>query len=125
MRILITTFLLAFTFLMATAQEKMTNDGLGEIIQSMADSVSGGHGQWSFHINDMPLICLTDEKHDRMRIITPITDVQSLENGAMEKCMAANFHTALDVKYCTADGILWAAYIHPLSVLNKDQEDRS
>jgi len=35
--------------------------------------------------------------------------------------MEANFHTALDVKYAVADGMIWVAYIHSLSPLTDDQ----
>ena len=33
----------------------------------------------------------------------------------------ANFHTALDARYAFNKGILYAAYIHPLSTLTKAQ----
>ena len=35
--------------------------------------------------------------------------------------MEANFHSALDARYAISDGILWAAFIHPLQELTKDQ----
>ena len=35
--------------------------------------------------------------------------------------MKANFHTALDARYAISDGILWAAFIHPLKELTTEQ----
>ncbi len=31
--------------------------------------------------------------------------------------MIANFHTALDARYAISDGVIYAAFIHPLSSL--------
>ena len=66
-------------------------------------------------------MCITDEFHNRMRIISPINETKNLSDDEMTKCMEANFHTALDVKYAVSDDILWTAYIHPLKELTKDQ----
>ena len=35
--------------------------------------------------------------------------------------MAANFHTALDGRYATSEGVLYAAFIHPLSPLTEEE----
>ena len=56
-----------------------------------------------------------------MRIIAPIAEEASITQEQMKRCMQANFHSALDVKYCISDGILWSAFIHPLQELTKDQ----
>jgi len=101
--------------------QSMNNKGIEKVIISMTDSIAGSPGKWSFKVGDMWMMCLTDSKHNRMRIITPIIDVAEMNDGELQKCMEANFHSALDVKYCIADGILWSAYIHPLKELNPMQ----
>jgi len=122
MRTLTLVFFMSIFHLSISAQNAtMTNDRLATIIQSMADSVGGQEGQWSFKIGEMWFVCFTDTNHDRMRIMTPIIDVAAMEAGEMERCLKANFHTALDVKYCIADDILWSAFIHPLGALKEDQ----
>ena len=34
--------------------------------------------------------------------------------------MQANFDSALDARYAVAKGVLWSAYLHPLSTLKAD-----
>ena len=66
-------------------------------------------------------VCLTDEFHNRMRIISPIAKIEDITAEQIRKCMEANFHTALDIKYAFSDGIVWAAFIHPLKELSDSQ----
>ena len=101
--------------------QDMDNPQLEKVILSMSDSLSGSPGQWRFKIGEMWLMCITDESFNRMRIITPIIEVNKMESGEMQKCMSANFHSALDVKYCIAEGLLWSAFIHPLKELTPHQ----
>jgi len=101
--------------------QSMDNKGIEKVIISMTDSIAGSPGQWSFKVGDMWMMCITDAKHNRMRIITPIIDIDEMNDGELEKCMEANYHSALDVKYCIADGILWSAFIHPLKELSNGQ----
>lgn len=101
--------------------QNMTNDKLQEIYTSVSDSLQGQSGSWQFFINDVRLISLTDENHNRMRIISPIADSNSLSNELIKAALVANFHTALDVKYAVSDGVLWVVFIHPLKELSGHQ----
>ena len=111
-------FLTPLTRLEAQEMNKAT---LGEIIYIVADSIKGKEGNWQFMIKDKFLICIADQKNNRMRIMTPIIEQKKLTYADMLKLMEANFHTALDVKYAIADGILWSVFIHPLKELKKVQ----
>jgi len=55
-------------------QPSMNNAGLDPIIRRLSSSVEGEHGRWSFRVNGVELMVLTDETHNRMRIMTPVTD---------------------------------------------------
>ncbi|MFP4844555.1 hypothetical protein [Winogradskyella sp. PE311] len=99
----------------------MNNDKLQEIYFSISDSVQGRLGAWQFQVNDIRLISLTDMNHNRMRIISPIAEISSVNDNLLKAAMVANFHTALDVKYAITDGILWSVYSHPLKALSEDQ----
>ena len=112
--------LLFFTISSVPAQS-MDNKGLEKVIISMTDSIAGSPGQWRFKVGDMWMMCVTDANHNRMRIITPIIDIDEMNDGELEKCMEANFHSALDVKYCISDGVLWSAFIHPMKELSPKQ----
>ena len=67
------------------------------------------------------LTCIYDETHDRMRIIAPIAARGDITPEQFENAMEANFHTALDARYALNQGVLFAAYIHPLSLLTRGQ----
>ena len=102
-------------------QAQMTNDLLEEILTEEVDSIQGYGGRWQMKLKELPMIVLTDETNDRMRIIAPIIEASRLDEDLLLDCMTANFHSALDVKYAISDGILWSVYIHPLSPLNEAQ----
>ncbi|WP_299764784.1 hypothetical protein [uncultured Dokdonia sp.] len=103
------------------AQAQMTNEILEEILTEEVDSIGGFTGRWQMKLKDLPMIVLTDETNDRMRIIAPIIEASRLDEELLLDCMTANFHSALDVKYAISDGVLWSVYIHPLSPLNEAQ----
>jgi hypothetical protein len=117
--IVILTFLLATTF--SVQSQKMTNNDLENIIYVVADSLRGNTGNWQFMIKDRVILCITDEKNNRMRMMSPIIEQKKLAYTDMLKLMEANFHTALDVKYAISDDILWSVFIHPLKELSKDE----
>ena len=56
-----------------------------------------------------------------MRIVTPIIAVEELTPEQVARILEANFHTALDARYATSQGILYAAFIHPLEPLQEAQ----
>ncbi len=117
---------LAFTlFLFLTFQlgfsQTMSNQKMGAILESVADSIQGNNGQWQFKIKDVFFMCVTDTNHNRMRIISPITEAQQLDEKLKSAALVANFHSALDVKYAIADDILWSVFIHPLKELTEGQ----
>ncbi|GAA4275122.1 hypothetical protein U6A24_17285 [Aquimarina gracilis] len=99
----------------------MDNKKLDAIFRSLSDQVEGTDGNWEFVINDIHFVCLTDELHNRMRIIAPIRDHETMSEKDIKRCMEANFHSALDVKYSISGKVLWAAFMHPLKELSEFQ----
>ncbi|WP_244542958.1 hypothetical protein [Aquimarina amphilecti] len=101
--------------------QNMTNEILGEIITRKADTLAGITGNWQLVYKDTPMLCVTDQKNNRMRIIAPIMESKNLDKDLLLDSMTANFHSALDVKYAISNGILWSAYVHPLKELTTEQ----
>ncbi len=66
-----------------------------------------------------PIILVYDENADRMRLLAPIAAVEDLEAGMLEAALSANFHSVLDARYAISDGIIWAAFLHPLADLSE------
>ena len=62
---------------------------------------------------------LTDESHNRMRVIAPAAEVKQIDPEVLMKMMEANFVAALDARYAVFKGIVWAAFIHPLDSLSE------
>ncbi|MFD2561969.1 hypothetical protein [Aquimarina rubra] len=101
--------------------QNMNNDTLGEIITKKADTLGGIPGNWQFVYKETAMLCITDAKNNRMRIIAPIMESSNLDKDLLLDSMTANFHSALDVKYAISNGILWSAYVHPLKELSTEQ----
>ena len=101
--------------------QDMDNQKLNSIIYTVSDKVDGVPGNWRFTIDSVLFICLTDELHNRMRIIAPIVEVDKIGDKEIRRCMQANFHSALDIRYAISEGAVWSAFIHPLKELTKNQ----
>ena len=99
----------------------MDNRQLDQLIRSHGQNVEGELGYWQFAAYEVGMICVTDESHNRMRVITPIADAEKLPLEVLEACMIANFDRALDARYCVNQGTIWGAFIHPLRELTDDQ----
>jgi len=78
-------------------------------------------GFWKFEVHDSLVFVLTDETHNRMRIMTPVAELDALPTEQIKVVLSANFDRALDARYCANDGVLWSAYLHPLSELYSHQ----
>ena len=120
MKRLIFTFLFLFHILFLSAQE-MNNEKIEAIFELVADTLAGQTGQWQMYFGQVPMMCITDEFHNRMRIISPVKKVEESNQEEIMKCMEANFHSALDVRYSISEDVLWVAFIHPLKELSKEQ----
>ena len=112
--------LLLFQAFDANAQ-KMDNKRLGKILTEVTDSIQGKEGSWQIIYEDITMFVITDQKHNRMRIITPIAYISELDESVYKEALEANFHTALDVKYAISDNIMWTVFIHPLKELSENQ----
>lgn len=99
----------------------MNNETLEKLLTQTSDTIIGSKGRWKLLIKETTLICITDESNNRMRIISPITETDNLNEDVKTDLLIANFHTALDVKYAISDKILWSAFIHPLKELTEKQ----
>ncbi|MBE9490911.1 MAG: hypothetical protein IMY67_11495 [Bacteroidetes bacterium] len=114
--------ILAFSFsIYSVSSQEMDIKTLDNIFATMSDTIQGQSGRWQFVIEDVMFICIADTAHNRMRIISPIADANTLDEDQKTLSLLANFHTALDVKYAISDDVLWSAFIHPLKELTVAQ----
>jgi hypothetical protein len=99
----------------------MTLDRLDAIVRALDPEAQSNGRMWQLTINEVQVLIVTDETADRMRAITPIAKADEVSPEDMQRILQANFDTALDARYAIAKDILWSAYIHPLTPLEKDQ----
>ncbi len=113
--------ILLLVFAAGAQAQKMNNKKLDKIVRTVADSVMRENNTWQFKFRQGLMFIITDENNNRMRVIMPITEEEKLSKQDMQKCLEANFHTALDVKYALSNGFLWSIFVHPLKQLNENQ----
>lgn len=102
---------------------KMTLERMDKLVRAIdKDAKRSAEGsQWQFNVAKVPLLIITDKKHDRMRIVVGVARIERLDKARLTRLMQANFDTALDARYAIAKGVLFATYIHPLSPLTDKQ----
>jgi len=108
-------------FLSGFGSPGMDTNGLERQIKRFADDVVRDGNAIQFSVNEVTILCLTDENHDRMRFVAEITNAQDLTPAQKNAMLEANFHSALDARYATSHGVVYAAFIHPLSPLTPQQ----
>jgi hypothetical protein len=119
--VLVTACLLALMSNSWAQETTMNNERLGAIIQRIDENAKGRPGYWQARVGERTIIVITDEKADRMRVISPIAKADELDQKLMFRILQANFDTALDARYSIAKGVLWSLYLHPLSSLSDKQ----
>ena len=104
-----------------TFSQKTNNSVLKAVLTEVSDTLVGQDGRWQFTIKGRLMVCITDETNNRMRVMSPITEILNLDEEQYKNALTANFHTALDVKYAISDETLWTVFIHPLKELTEVQ----
>ena len=99
----------------------MTNQRMDELLNEHAEIQEGRLGYWRAEFSGRMLLIITDDSHNRMRIITPVAKEDDLDDVAVRTALAANFDRALDARYAISDNYLWSAFIHPLRELSDQQ----
>ena len=100
----------------------MDNERLGEVIRKLATQIAEDEsGYWKFEFEGQVVFVITDESHNRMRIMTPVIEISEVPQEEWQVLLAANFDRALDARYCVNGEFLWSAFIHPLQELSVDQ----
>ncbi len=100
---------------------EMTRTRLESLLRQIDENARGVPGLVEFSYGGVTMTCISDIEYGRMRIVTPIVSVEELSAEQVGRILEANFHTALDARYATSQGVLYAAFIHPLAPLTRDQ----
>ena len=101
--------------------EVMTVETMQAIIEDMSEEFSRENNVFSFVLEKTQLYCVWDVKADRMRLVSPIAKSKDVPAEFLEMALQANYHSVLDPRYAIGDGVLYSAFIHPLSPLTEDE----
>ncbi len=102
-----------------TTINPMTLEKVDELIRRIdIDAIRNG-SSWQIKYRNMPIFVVADDNADRIRIMSPVSSAATLSEDQLVRLMQANFESALDARYAIAQGAVWSAYIHPLSVLDE------
>ncbi len=99
----------------------MTLERLVTIIQENTENARVQDAYVEFTVAGVNMACISDPNSDRMRIVAPIIPASQLTETQRKDMLEANFHSALDGRYAVSNGVVYAAFIHPLSPLQELQ----
>ncbi len=97
----------------------MSQESLATDIEQIVGNARISSNVVEFRYEGVAIACVSDATHDRMRLITPIAKLDSLREAPLEVLLTANFHTTLDARYAISEGVIYAAFLHPLSTLTR------
>ncbi|MFT7559163.1 MAG: hypothetical protein ACI93R_001068 [Flavobacteriales bacterium] len=115
----LTRIILTILCLTSMGAHAMNQKAMEKTVKKHAQESRGEKGVVEFRYNGVDMMLISDVTHNRMRIITPVIAYEDLNEAQIYQIMDSNFHRALDARYAVSDGVLYAAYIHPLSSLDK------
>ena len=107
--------------MISLSHQPMNNRRLDELIRRIATTVEGDSGFWRIDFEGRQLLVITDETHNRMRVMTAVIDESKMTHEDRRVVLAANFDRALDAKYAVSKGHLWSVFMHPLAELSDEQ----
>ena len=97
----------------------MSRERMESLIAKSSRDFQGQPGAVRFTVDSVPMACISDVDHDRMRIISPITSRAELDSRVLDLMLIANYHTSLDARYAVSKGVVYAAFLHPLSTITE------
>ena len=109
----------------AVGEQAMDQATMEQIIKDNAALHAGQPGWLEFEYHGVKMAAISDVAHDRMRIISPIVSYADVTREHLDAMMAANFHDTLDSRYAVSNGVLYAAFIHRMSILEKQDVEHA
>lgn len=99
---------------------QMTQERIEKFVTQNTQVIEDKKGYILFRYQAVKMALLSDEEHNRMRIIAPITKYSELAPKIKDSLMHSNFHLALDARYAVSEDTLYSCFIHPLSTLTQE-----
>lgn len=96
----------------------MNTKAVDKWLKETYGDVGGEAGYWELKLENSQVYIISDSKHDRIRIIAPICKTWQVDS---EELLKANFHQTLDVRYAVLQDVLYATFLHQLSLLGETE----
>lgn len=106
--------------LSARIPPRMTTAAIGKLLDSYLTGLEGQDGFWRGMRDEVQIFVLSDDAHDRMRIMAPIGELKDIEPKVLQTLLEANYDRALDAKYAMRGREVWSVSVHPLATLAPD-----
>ena len=98
----------------------MTQARMELLFSENVDAIMGPPGAIQTRIDGINVYLISDPNNDRMRIIAPIARLEDVNPRLSEVLLRANFHSTLDARYAVSEGVIYAAFLHPISSLSHE-----
>ena len=98
----------------------MTQARMELIFADSVDAIMGLPGAIQTRVDGISVYLISDPKNDRMRIVALIARVENVDPRVNAVLLRANFNRTLDARYAVSDGVIYAAFLHPISSLSSD-----
>ena len=96
----------------------MTQSVMELLFAEEVDAILGPSGAIQTKVDGINVYLISDPVQDRMRIIAPIALAEKLDPRFLAIMLEANFYRTGDARYSTSDGVVYAAFMHPISSLS-------
>lgn len=99
----------------------MTLEKLFDLVRRIDPQARFQANAAQFKVEGRELLLVGDEQAGRMRIMTPLARVGSIDAAVLHRMLQADFDAVLDARYAIAHDIVWSVFIHPLPPLDEAQ----
>ena len=103
----------------APDRDRMTLSTMDRVFRSISPEVEREGNAWAFEYLDTPVLVVTDPIANRMRILSPVVEIEQVTEDQWAAILVANFHTALDARYAVSGQMVYSLFLHPLESLTE------
>jgi len=90
------------------------------LFASHVDAIMGPPGAIQTRVEGINIYLISDSAHDRMRIMAPVARMNPANPRLAPLLLQANFKSTLDARYAVSEGVIYAAFLHPISSLSHE-----
>ncbi len=98
----------------------MTQAKMEILFADQVEAIMGPPGAIQTRIDGINVYLISDSENDRMRLVTPISMVETVDPRINEILLRANFYSTLDARYAISDGVIYGTFLHPISSLSPE-----